>query len=155
MTYDVCTFVWRDSIINLGYYRHQKFSFTTQTWSILNTSPPSILFNSACLVLPTEEVLVIGSYLSYRQALIYNPLTNTWRTLPNLNIDQGAVNLVQLGSRIFLVGGFNKTAEEFNPTANTWSIVPFPQKFVHGGFAGALAVPANTFANGPGGCAGI
>ena len=155
MTYDVCTFVWRDSIINLGYYRYQKFSFTTQTWSVLNTSPPSPVYDSACLVLPTEEVLVVGSYISYRQALIYNPLTNTWRTLPNLNIDQGAANLVQLGSRIFVVGGLNKTAEEFNPTANTWNIVPFPQKFVHGGFAVALAVPANTFANRPGGCAGI
>ena len=156
MIYDACTFVWRDSIINLGYYRYQKYSFTTQTWSVLITSPPISFYNPGCLVLPTDEVLVVGSWVnSYRQALIYNPLTNAWRTLPNLNIDQGPADLVQLGSRIFVVGGLNSTAEEFNPTSNTWSIVPYPQKFVHGGFAGALAVPANLFANRTGGCNGI
>ena len=121
----------------------------------MNTSPPNPLYNPGCLVLPTDEVLVGVSWYVPRQSLIYNPLTNTWRTLPNLNNDQGPANLVQLGSRFFVVGGINNTAEEFNPTANTWSIVPFPQKFVHRGFASTMAVPANTFANRPGGCKGI
>jgi hypothetical protein len=155
MTFDACTFVWRDSIIVLGYLRYQKYSFTTRTWSNLVTSPPNVFYNPGCLVLPTDEVLVVGSVFTPRQALAYNPLTNTWRTLSNLNVNQGPVSLVQLGSRVFAVGGLNATAEEFNPTTSTWSIVPFPQKFAHQGYAGAMAVPANLFASGAGGCKGI
>ena len=155
MSLDSCTFVWRDSIFMLGYYRYQKYSFTSQSWSILNTSPPSPFYNPGCLVLPTDEVLVVGSVFNARQALMYNPLTNTWRTLPNLNVDQGPASLVQLGSRIFVVGGLNNTAEEYNPTANTWNMVPFKQKYVHQGYSSTLAVPADLFASWNGGCKGI
>ena len=155
MSLESCSFVWRDSIFVFGYYRYQKYSFTTQQWSILNTSPPSPFYNPACLVLPTDEVLVVGSAFSLRQSLMYNPLTNTWRTLPNLNLDQGSPSLVQLGSRIFAVGGLNITAEEYNPTANTWTMVPFNQKYAHRGYSSTLAVPADLFANRAGGCNGI
>lgn len=155
LSFDACTVVWRDSLIVLGYLRYQKYSFTTQTWSNLVTTPPNAFYNPGCLVLPTDEVLVVGSVFNLRQALKFNPMTNTWSTLPNLNVDQGAGSLVQLGSRIFVVGGNNNTAEEFNPTTSTWSTVPFKQKYVHQGYAAALAVPADLFASKPGGCNGI
>jgi hypothetical protein len=49
-----------------------------------------------------------------------------------LFINKGAASLVQLGQRIFVVGGNTKTAEEFNLITKTWSVVPTPQIFKHG-----------------------
>jgi hypothetical protein len=45
------------------------------------------------MVLPSEEILVVGSYYIPNQNLLFNHVTNTWRTLPNTNGMQGKVKL--------------------------------------------------------------
>ncbi len=39
--------------------------------------------------------------------------------------------MVQLGSRIFVLGGTSNTTEEFNLINNTWSVVATPQMYNH------------------------
>ena len=48
-----------------------------------------------CLVMPNEEVLVVGSGIvgSYRKAYAYNVQTNKWRSLSDMIHDQGMDNL--------------------------------------------------------------
>jgi hypothetical protein len=90
---------WRDSFIMLGLLKYQKFNLTTQQWTPITTNPPVLaqptpgLYNPACIVLPSEEILVVGSSYNPNQTLLYNHMTNTWRTLPNTNAMQGKVKL--------------------------------------------------------------
>jgi hypothetical protein len=85
-------FVWRDSFIFVGYYLYQKFNLTTQLWTQISTSPPVPLYQPGCIVLPNEEILVVGSFFSPTMSLIYNHVTNTWRTVSNTNANQGNTN---------------------------------------------------------------
>jgi len=133
----------------------QTFNLTTQTWSVLNTSPPNPLYKSACIVLPTSNILVVGGVFNVRQAMLYNPATNVWTLLPSTNNDQGAAALVQLKQRVFVVGGSSATAEEFNYNTNTWKNASALQAVPHYGYSSALEVPADMFASRVGGCTGI
>jgi hypothetical protein len=153
MGLDACTFVWRDSFFLLGQFKYQKYSLAMKTWSNLITSPPSVLYNPSCIVLPNEEVLVVGSTSLPYQALMYNPLTNTWRKLPNLTNPYG--NLVKLGSRVFAVGGNTPKVDEFVIATNSWKSVSFPTLQAHRALGSVLAVPADQFADRPGGCRGV
>jgi hypothetical protein len=153
MGLDACMFVWRDSFFLLGQFKYQKYSMTTKTWSNLIKSPPIVFYNPTCLVLPNEEVLVVGSSSSPYQALMYNPQTNTWRKLPNLTNPYG--NLVKLGSRVFAVGGNTTKVEEFVITTSSWKSVSFPTLQAHRVLGSVMAVPADQFAGRPGGCRGV
>jgi hypothetical protein len=82
-------FVWRDSIMVLGRYNYEKFNLTTQHWTAISTTPPADIYHPGCLVLPNEEILVVGGYFSPNQSFIYNHIANTWRTLSNTNAQQG------------------------------------------------------------------
>ena len=87
--------------------------------------------------------------------MLYNPATNIWTTFLNTSFDQGSASLVQLKQRVFVVGGYSTTAEEFNYNNNTWSNATAQGAFVHYAYSTALEVPAEMFANKPGGCSGI
>jgi hypothetical protein len=68
----------------------QKFNLTTQIWTPIFTNPPNdALSRPACLVLPSEDILVVGGQNDLKQSLLYNPLSNTWKILPNTNTEQG------------------------------------------------------------------
>ena len=101
-----CILVWRDSFVLLGNDISQKFNLTTQKWSTLNTKFPNSQLSKfiasmapvnspGCLVMPNEEVLVVGSGIvgSYRKAYAYNVQTNKWRSLSDMIHDQGMDNL--------------------------------------------------------------
>jgi hypothetical protein len=133
----------------------QTFNLTTQSWSVLTTNPPSPLYKSACIVLPTSNILVVGGVFNVRQAMLYNPATNVWTALPNTNNDQGGASLVQLKQRVFVVGGLSTTAEEFNYFTNTWTNATALQAVTHQGYTGALEVPADMFSSRTGGCTGL
>ncbi len=98
---------------------------------------------------------MLGGAYSMRQTFLYNPATNIWKTLPSTNIDQGDASLIQLGKRIFVVGGLTTTTEEFNLNTLTWSTLSIPTKYLHRAYASVMALPADWFANRPGGCRGI
>jgi len=85
--------VWRDSFIMLGRDQYQKFNLTTQIWTSFTTNlpDPSGLYNPACMVLPSEEILVVGNGFNPKQTLLYNHVSNTWKTLPNTNAMQGNI----------------------------------------------------------------
>jgi hypothetical protein len=87
-------FVWRDSFIIFSWQHFQKYNLTTQLWSNFNTTPPAELYTPACLVLPSEEVLVVGGQFDVKQTLLYNHVTNTWKRLPDTNAPQGYTNTV-------------------------------------------------------------
>ena len=95
--------VWRDSFIMLGKDKYQKFNLTTQIWTSFSTNPPVLaqpvpgLYNPACMVLPSEEILVVGNGLNRNQTLLYNHVTNNWRTLPTTNVAQGNDNSTHNG----------------------------------------------------------
>jgi hypothetical protein len=48
-----------------------------------------------------------------------------------LPIYKAWANLLQLGERIFLIGGYSNTTEEFNLTNNTFSVVGAPLIYNH------------------------
>ena len=155
MTDEACIVVWRDSFIMLGAYRYQKFNLTTQQWSKINSNAPALIYKHGCLVLPSEDILVAGGVLNARQTFLYNPAANTWKTLSDTNNDQSAASIIQLGKRIFILGGTTTTTEEFDLNTFTWSNVATRQTKLHNGYSAVLALPAETFAKGPGGCRGI
>ena len=156
MAQDACTVVWKNFIIYLGYHRYEKFDLITQTWSVIYMTSEKYFYLPSCFVLPTDEILVAGgNLLSEYRAELYNPETNSWRQLPNSPLELGMSSIVQLGKRVFVVGGLNTTVTEFNVNTETWSIVPAKQRFVNNYYATALEVPAELFANKPGGCRGL
>ncbi len=99
--------VWRDSFIMLGRNQYQKFNLTTQIWTSFSTSPPVLaqpvpgLYSPACMVLPSEEILVVGNRFNPNQTLVYNHVTNNWRTLPTTNAMQG--NDINMHNGEFLI----------------------------------------------------
>jgi UDP:flavonoid glycosyltransferase YjiC (YdhE family) len=148
LTYDACTVVWRESFMMFGKNnQYQIFNLANQTWSSFNSTPPISHNAFACTVLPNEEILLAG----FGHSLLYNVVSNTWTILPNTASDYGAAMLVQLGSRIFVMGGFSNHVEEFNICSKTWTNVGVDLLVSHGGYGAALAVPADIF----GGCQGI
>ncbi len=107
------------------------------------------------MVLPNSNILVVGGVFNVRQAMLFNPDTNVWTTLPNTSNNQGGASLIQLKQRVFVVGGLSRIAEEFNYNTKTWTNATALQAVPHAGYTGALEVPADMFASRPGGCTGI
>ena len=61
-----CSLTWKDTFLQLGGYTNrrgvQSFSHLTQTWTDLYTSSSTMdVYYSGCVVLPNENVLVVGS----------------------------------------------------------------------------------------------
>ena len=118
MEWEACIVLWRDSFLMLGNNRYQSFNLTTQKWTAFNSTSPSSLWASTCIVLPNEKVLLAGT--TTIPAKLYNPVTNTWTQLSTQLYSRDLGSFVNLNGRIFLLGGNTTLVEEFNITTGTW-----------------------------------
>ncbi len=136
----------------------QKFNLTTNTWTYITYTSFSV-YKTACISLPSEEVLFIGSiFLGGKIAYLFNPTTNVFRRISDSNYDQTNANLVQLGQRIFAIGGYGYVAEEFSYNNNgnngTWTELSNSWMVSRYYSLGVAAVPAAYFYDYLGGCQG-
>jgi hypothetical protein len=145
---DACLVLWQDNFLLIDPSNMQTFDLATNIWTTEALSPPLPLDHPACLTLPNNKVLIVGSG---GLPLLFDPATKTWTTLPPTINSQGKVTLLQLGQRYFIFGG-NSTetiAQEFRFRTNTWRSVtggPVPTTNSQG-YASGVAVPNVLFTN--------
>ena len=136
----------------------ERFQVSSQTWITLDSDAPFDINESGCAVLPTEEILIVGSLIgSYRKsAFIYNVLENEWLQVEDSFYDRRGSALVVVGSRVFAVGGDgNATAVvEFIYSTKSWVSVD-ATVLVGRSFHSMISIPAELFAHLPGGCTGV
>jgi len=59
----------------------------------------------------------------------YDPHTNSWRRVADMNEERSSVAAVALGSHLYAVGGYDgimsclQTVERYDPATDTWSSV--------------------------------
>jgi hypothetical protein len=158
-----CIIVWRDSIIAFGGSSNpqivQLFNLTVNAWSALDTElAPFKLLWPTCTLLPTNRVLLLGSYISgFQGAVLYDIVNKSWEQLADVKYNRQGSTFVNLNKRYFLIGGgwpIIDVVEEYHYETNTWTEVeagPINQQK----YGSAIALPAGMFANLPGGCEGI
>jgi N-acetylneuraminic acid mutarotase len=123
---------WRDSFLLFGGYQSQtavqQFNHTTQQWKVLSTMPtPRAAFGCAALPNNPDKILLVGGDPVQKSAGIYNPVSDTWEPAASPSIGRKGTAVVQLGNRIFAVGGQDSnlvdtdTSEEYNVATNSWS----------------------------------
>ena len=158
--HDPCFLVWKFNFFLIGGSANstlfQSYNTYDQTWTEVTTSMPIKVHNSACLVLPNDDILVVGSeeFGDYMSAAVYNVGKNYWTKLPPLTFLREGTSLVRLGNRVFAIGGLSDTVEEFHPATNTWSLMSksliIPR--IH---HSSISLPASKFATISGGCQGV
>jgi hypothetical protein len=154
---------WKDCIILLGGEKNprgvQIFNITEQTWTVMDSSQvPMDIFWSSSLTLPDGNVLIVGSIVGNYQnsAAFYNPADNSWKELEKTLTSHQGTRLVQLGSRIFAIGGReNGLVEEFLLETNAWKPVDAELLVRRDGFLSLLALPEKLFSHLQGGCQGV
>ena len=70
----------------------------------------------------------MGSYLTLSSADCYDPDTNTWSQMANMNIARAAHSLVSLHGRLYAIGGNRgvrgvDSVEVYDPDNNTWTLL--------------------------------
>jgi len=60
---------------------------------------------TACTLLPTNHVLVAGSFQNPYSAALYDIKNNSWEKLEDLKYNREGATLVNLSRRIFIIGG--------------------------------------------------
>ena len=159
-----CLLNWRDSLIHLGGSRGSNdstrsleiYNISTSAWNTIDSSAPFDIYLSGCVLLPSEEILVVGSgFSSNKSAAIYNLEDDEWSNVDDSNFDRWATALVVLGKRIFAVGGGDsESIEEFIYESKSWKTIDKPimiRRNVHS----MISVPAKLFTHMPGGCEGV
>jgi hypothetical protein len=149
---DACLILWQNSFLLIDSANLQTYNLETEIWTSTNINPPSPINDPSCLALPNNKVLIVGSG---GLPFLYDPLTNSWKSLPATINNQGKVTLLQLGTKFFIFGGNSTTtaAQEFHYRTNTWrSVSGGPLLTTNSqGYAGGVAVPNVLFENLPGG----
>jgi N-acetylneuraminic acid mutarotase len=134
----------------------QSYNTNSQQWTIISSSVPMNVENSACIVLPNEDVLVVGSenFEDFNSAAIYNVANNVWTKLDRTTYLREGTDLVRLGNRIFVLGGLSDNIEEFHQEDNSWTLVS--QKLIIPRIQhNSMSLPAETFPDISGGCQGV
>ena len=73
-----CLVTWKDTILVLGLngnsgFAVQSFNTTSNMWSVLDKkSAPFKMYQSSCIRLPTDEVLVVANYDQRTPSALYN-----------------------------------------------------------------------------------
>jgi hypothetical protein len=158
-----CLVAWQDTFILLrgkvSVSSMQSFNHSTNTWEVVDLRPvPMGICDSSCVLLPSDEILVVGSAGTPDQssAALYNMKANSWKELPKTTYCRDGASLVILGSRIFAMDGrYNNTVEEFDYNSSSWSLVAAKLITHRGGYQDVIALPAEMFQHLPGGCVGV
>ncbi|HSS62078.1 MAG TPA: kelch repeat-containing protein [Candidatus Limnocylindrales bacterium] len=102
----------------------------TNRWSATTpeTRTGARQYHTATL-LPTGNVLVAGGWQDGREiawSVLYNPITNSWTQLPNMNDTRCGHGAQMLQTGLVIVmgsgcwSGMTASAEEFDPISNRW-----------------------------------
>ena len=157
-----CLLAWQDLFILIGGDSNvrgvQTFNHSSNEWNVLDSSSaPMDVFCSGCVVLPNDDVLVVGSENNdVSSAAIFNVRSNAWRQLSDTSIERGGTSLVTLGSRVFAIDGHGgNVVEEFNYETQTWSPVDAKLTVFRKGHQGVVSLPADMFQHREGGCTGV
>ncbi len=157
-----CLVAWMDSFILLGGSSNkrgiQTFNHSSNNWQILDsTNVPMDIYFSGCALLPSDEILVVGSeYSNQRPAALYNIRSNTWKKLSDTTTRRDGTSLVILGTRIFAIDGHGgNIVEEFNYNTSSWKPVGTNLITHRRGHQGVIPLPADMFQHLPGGCIGV
>ena len=160
--HDPCFLAWKFNFFLIGGQANpsvfQSYNTHDQTWTEVNTSMPVKVDNSACIVLPNDDILVVGSeeFGDYQSAAVYNVGKNYWTKLPPLTYLREGASLVRLGNRVFVTGGLcgDCPVEEFHQDTNTWSSVTLKLTIPRSHHS-SISLPATKFASISGGCQGV
>ena len=128
------------------------------TWSLLNSSSaPMDIFYSGCVVLPTDDILIVGSENEDQSsAARFNIESGTWTSLGSTTNPRNGTSLVTLGKQVFAIDGHaGNVVEEFDYDTNSWTSVSHNLMTWRNGHQTAIAVPAEMFKHLPGGCTGV
>ncbi len=108
----------------------ELFDPATNTWSPAGSFPNPDFVHYSAVLLPSGKVLVVGGASTATR--LYDPATNSWSTLAPMPSQRNApiVELLPSG-RVLVAGGENSSltpakradAWEFDPIANTWTVV--------------------------------
>jgi hypothetical protein len=159
-----CMVAWHEDFLLIGGRKSdngvQRYSHATQTWSIVeSSSAPMIVDFSGCIVLPTDEILVVGAEdpdIAGISAALYNATANSWTKLADTQWNHHGVSLVRLGQRVFALGSRDQNiVEEFHYNNNTWTTLDAGLIVHRTGHQGVLSLPAHLFQHLPGGCVGV
>ena len=114
----------------------ERYDPATGVWSAAPAMSVPRADHTATL-LQNGEVLIAGGYTdgSLVSALRYNPATNTWlRTAPMIVSRTGHRATLLPDGQVLVTGGFStnlttggglqSSAERYNPSTNTWTLVP-------------------------------
>ena len=138
----------------------ERFNISTQTWTKVADSSqvPIDIYGSGCIVLPNEEILILGSNspANRRSNALYNVESNIWNLLEDVKHDRSLTSLVTLGNRTFAIGGGSSAdlVEEFIFWNKSWIEVG-PRLNSTRSTHSTISVPAELFSHLPGGCEGI
>ncbi len=157
-----CLVAWKDTFFLIGgssnQHGVQSFNHSSDTWQVLDsTNVPMDIYYSSCILLPSDNILVVGSENSLYQssAALYNIGLKTWTKLPDTSVNRHGTSLVMLGSRVFAMDSDERNViEEFHYNNNTWSSVE-AKLIVPRMHHGTIALPAELFQHLPGGCVGV
>jgi hypothetical protein len=157
-----CLVAWKDTFTLIGGSSNrrgvQNFNHSTNTWQVLDsTAVPMDIYFSGCALLPSDEILVVGSEESDQySAALYNIRANTWKKLSDTLNPRDGTALVTLGTHVFAIDGhYGNIVEEFNYNTSSWS--PIEAKLIthREGHQGVIPLPAEMFQHLPGGCVGV
>jgi len=159
--YYSCLLTWKDSLLLLGGEASRRvleqYHISNQSWTTIDTEAPFDVYASGCVVLPNDEILVLGSLIApyEKSAAVYNVEDNVWTSVNDSSFNRDFTAMVVLGKRVFAIGGgpFADT-EEFDYESGTWTTLE-PELVMPRRIHSIIALPADLFQHLPGGCEGI
>ncbi len=162
-----CLITWKDTIIAIGgennTKRVQSFNTTSEVWTVLDGKAPLDFYRHACILLPNNKVLVVGTWsLSNNPSALYNIEDNLWERVSDTQLIRGGSTLFNLNGRHFVIGGgkesstsYTNLVEEYNLVTKTWDISASPKPLSSRCFSSGLSLPASLFSNTQRQCIGI
>ena len=98
----------------------------TDQWNIVTIMPTQRL-GPGVAALDNKIYVTGGMDADYEPTFrvdCYDPDTNTWSRLPNMNIARVGHSLVSLHGRLYAIGGYGvDSVEVFDPDNNTWTLL--------------------------------
>ncbi len=157
--------LWKDTILAFGGAQAngvQSFNTSSKLWTVLDQGlAPINMFAPTCILLPSDEVLVVASYYALNGCALYSIKNNSWLKLDNVKYIRRGSSLVNLNGRFFVMGGENvdnkavtDIVEEFIYETKSWVTQTLKPSTVMG-YSSAIALPAQLFAYQIGGCKGL
>ena len=97
----------------------------TDQWKIVDTKLPTERFRPGVAALDKKIYVTGGHHAQPMSSSVdcYDPDTNTWSQVANMNIARHGHSLVSLQGRLYAVGGADvDSVELFDPDNNTWTL---------------------------------